>query len=86
MAALGFFGALVARPGDNLNVTVERGEKGNQAVNRVFAEVALEQPRHFGLGNAQQSPSLLLRELAFAREAIRLGDDLGLEEMIVGVA
>jgi hypothetical protein len=85
MAALGFLGALVARPGDNLNVAVERGEKGNQAVNRVFAEVTPEQPRYLGLGNAHQRPGLLLRELAFAGEAIQLRDNLGLEEMIVGV-
>jgi hypothetical protein len=52
MAALGFLGALVARPGNNLNVAIERSEKSNQAVNRVFAEVTLEQPRYFGLGNS----------------------------------
>jgi len=85
MAALGSLGAPVARPGDNLDVPVERGEKGHQAVHRVFAEVALEQPRDFGLGNAHQRSGLLLRELALGGEAKQLGDDLGLEEMIVGV-
>jgi hypothetical protein len=69
LAALGFLGALVTRPGDNLNIAVERGEKGHQAVNRVFAEVTFEQPRHFGLGNAHQRPGFLLRELAFGGEA-----------------
>jgi hypothetical protein len=85
LAASGFPCALVARPGDNLDVAVERGEKGHQAANPVFAEVTLEQPRYFGLRDAHQRPGLLLRELAFAGEAIKLGDDLGLEEMIVSV-
>lgn len=42
MTALRLLGAFVTRPGDDLDVSIERGQEGHQAIDRVFAEVALE--------------------------------------------
>jgi len=50
------FARLRVRPHDNLDVAAERRQETHQAVDRIFAEVAVEQARDFRLADAHAAP------------------------------
>lgn len=73
------------RPHNYLNVMVERREKPHQPFDRIFAEVSLEEARHFGLADAHPFSGVRLRQLARVRKAVDFRHHLRLEEMRVRV-
>jgi hypothetical protein len=70
---------------DDLDIAVEAGEQPHQAIDGVFAEVALEHARHFGLADAHELSGCGLRELALIDEPVDFGNDLRFQEVGVRV-
>ena len=70
---------------DDVDIAAERGEQAEQALERILAEVALQKPRHVGLGKAEQAPGLGLGDAALAHDGVDAADQLRLEQVGVGL-
>ena len=70
---------------DDVDIAPERVEQAEQALQRILAEVAPQQPRHVGLGQAHQPCGLGLGDAAIAHDVVDAADQLGLDEVSVGV-
>ena len=62
----------------------EDGQEAEQPLQRILAEVAPEQLRHVGPGQAEQPPGLGLGNAALADDGIDAGGEFGLDEVRVG--
>src|SRR3989344_5877109 len=79
------FTSLLVRPHYDLDVTIKRGKKSHEPIDRVFAEITFEQARHLGLADAHAFSRLRLRQFPLMGKPIDFRDDLRLEEMGLGV-
>ena len=71
--------------GDDLDVAAKPDEKKEQPLKRILTKFAREEPRHVGLGQAEQPPGLGLGDVATAEDGIDAGHQPGLDFEAVGI-
>src|SRR5205814_9086093 len=76
---------LPVRLDDNFHIAIEAGQEAHQAVDRIFAEMSFEHARDLRLADPHPLAGLCLRQLPPVRQPVYFRDDLGFEEMIVGI-